>query len=69
MHHKIIDAVAPFSVSGGTAAAFVGAKAIVETVDWVETFRSEIEWRELPASRHGGGRDRGVFEAIKSRAI
>jgi hypothetical protein len=38
LHHKIIDAVAPFSVSGGTAAAFVGANAIVETVDWVETF-------------------------------
>jgi 2'-5' RNA ligase superfamily len=38
LHHKITDAVAPFSVSGGTAAAFVGAKAIAETVDWVETF-------------------------------
>ena len=38
LHHKITDAVAPFLVSGGTAAAFVGAKAIAETVDWVETF-------------------------------
>jgi hypothetical protein len=38
LHHKITDAVAPFSVSGGTAAAFVGAKAVAETVDWVETF-------------------------------
>jgi 2'-5' RNA ligase superfamily len=38
LHHKITDAVAPFSVSGGTAAAFVGANAIAETVDWVETF-------------------------------
>ena len=38
LHHKITDAVAPFSVSGGTAAAFVGAKAIAETVAWVETF-------------------------------
>jgi hypothetical protein len=38
LHHKITDAVAPFSVSGGTAAAFVGANAIAETVDWVRTF-------------------------------
>jgi hypothetical protein len=38
LHYKITDAVAPFSVSGGTAAAFIGAKAIAETVDWVETF-------------------------------
>jgi hypothetical protein len=28
LHHKIIDAVAPFSVSGGTAAAFVGHQAV-----------------------------------------
>lgn len=38
LHHKITDAVAPFSVSGGTAAAFADANAIAETVDWVETF-------------------------------
>ncbi len=38
LHQKIIDAVAPFSVSGGTAAAFVGAEANAETIGWVETF-------------------------------
>lgn len=38
LHHKMTDAVAPFSVSGGTPAAFVGAEAVVGTVDWVETF-------------------------------
>jgi hypothetical protein len=38
LHHKITDAVAPFSVSGGPPAAFVGADAIAGTVDWVETF-------------------------------
>src|SRR6476659_8003146 len=35
LHHKMTDAVAPFSVSGGTPAAFVGAEAVVGTVDWV----------------------------------
>jgi hypothetical protein len=38
LHNKITDAVAPFSVSGGTPAAFVGADAVAGTVDWVETF-------------------------------
>lgn len=38
LHQKIIDAVAPFSVSGGTAAAFVGAEANAETIGWVDTF-------------------------------
>jgi 2'-5' RNA ligase superfamily len=38
LHHKIADAVAPFSASGGTAAAFVGAKIEAGTIDWVETF-------------------------------
>jgi hypothetical protein len=38
LHHRITDAVAPFSVSGGTPAAFVGAEAVAGTVDWVETF-------------------------------
>jgi hypothetical protein len=38
LHHKITDAVAPFSASGGTPAAFVGAEAVAGTVDWVETF-------------------------------
>ena len=38
LHQKIIDAVKPFSVSGGTAAAFVGAEANTETIGWVETF-------------------------------
>ncbi len=38
LHQKIIDAVTPFSVSGGTAAAFVGAEANAETIGWVENF-------------------------------
>jgi 2'-5' RNA ligase len=38
LHQKVIDAVAPFSVSGGTAAAFVGADINPETIGWVETF-------------------------------
>jgi hypothetical protein len=38
LHNKITDVVAPFSVSGGTPAAFVGADAVAGTIDWVETF-------------------------------
>ena len=38
LHNKIIDVVAPFSVSGGTPVAFVGADAVAGTVAWVETF-------------------------------
>jgi hypothetical protein len=38
MHHKVIDAVTPFAVNGGTAAAFVGAEINPETIGWVETF-------------------------------
>ena len=38
LEEKIVDAVTPFSVSGGTAAAFVGADANAETVAYVETF-------------------------------
>jgi phosphoserine phosphatase len=38
LHQKVIDAVAPFSVSGGTAAAFVGTQINAETIGWVETF-------------------------------
>ncbi len=38
LHQKVIDAVEPFSVNGGTANAFVGAEANSETIGWVETF-------------------------------
>ena len=38
LHQKVIEAVTPFSVSGGSAAAFVGADANRETIGWVETF-------------------------------
>jgi len=38
LHQKVIDAVAPFSVSKGTAAAFVGTGINPETIGWVETF-------------------------------
>jgi 2'-5' RNA ligase superfamily len=37
-HEKIIAAVEPFSVSGGTAAAFVGDDANSDTIGWVEHF-------------------------------
>ena len=36
LHEKIIASVEPFSVSGGTAAAFVGDDANSETIGWVE---------------------------------
>jgi phosphoserine phosphatase len=38
LHQKVVDAIAPFSVSGGTAAAFVGAGINPETIGWVEAF-------------------------------
>jgi 2'-5' RNA ligase superfamily len=38
LHQRMSDAVAPSSVSGGTAAAFVGADANAETIGYVETF-------------------------------
>jgi phosphoserine phosphatase len=38
LHQKVLDAVAPFSVSGGTAAAFVGTEINSETIGWVEAF-------------------------------
>jgi hypothetical protein len=38
LHHKMADAVTPFSASGGTEAAFFQATAIAQTVEWVENF-------------------------------
>ena len=38
LHQKVIDALAPFSVSGGTGEAFVGTGINAETIGWVETF-------------------------------
>jgi hypothetical protein len=38
LHQKVVDAVAAFSLSGGTAAAFVGGDVNAETVAYVETF-------------------------------
>jgi hypothetical protein len=38
LHEKIIAAVEPFSVSGGTAADFVGDDANAETIGWVQNF-------------------------------
>jgi phosphoserine phosphatase len=38
LHQKVIDAMVPFSVNGGTAAAFVGNGINPETIGWVETF-------------------------------
>ena len=38
LHEKTIAAVEPFSVSGGTAAAFVGDDANSDTIGWVEHF-------------------------------
>jgi len=41
LHQKVIDAVAPFSVSNGNAAAFVGTEINAETINWVEHFIPE----------------------------
>jgi phosphoserine phosphatase len=41
LHQKVIDAVAPFSVSNGNAAAFVGTEINAETINWVEHFVPE----------------------------
>ncbi|MGA8488900.1 MAG: hypothetical protein WB711_00675 [Terriglobales bacterium] len=38
LHEKVIAAVEPFSVSGGTKAAFVGDDANSDTIGWVEHF-------------------------------
>lgn len=38
LHQKVIDAVEPFSVSGGTAEAFVGTEINADTIAWVEHF-------------------------------
>jgi hypothetical protein len=38
LHQKITDAVAPFSVGGGSPAAFADSKVAAGTVEWVETF-------------------------------
>jgi len=41
LHQKVIDVVAPFSVSNGSAAAFVGTGINAETIGWVEHFIPE----------------------------
>ena len=41
LHQKVIDAMAPFSVSGGTAEAFVGTEINAETIGYVEHFVPE----------------------------
>ncbi len=38
LQNDVTEALEPFSVSGGTAAAFVGGDANAETIGWVETF-------------------------------
>ncbi len=38
LHEAVIKAVEPFSVSGGTGAAFVGTNINAETIGWVEDF-------------------------------
>jgi hypothetical protein len=38
LDQKVIDAVEPFSVSGGTAKAFAGGDANPQTIAWVENF-------------------------------
>jgi phosphoserine phosphatase len=38
LHQKVIDALAPFSVRGGIAAAFIGTDINPETIGWVENF-------------------------------
>ena len=38
LHEAVIKAVEPFSVSGGTGAAFIGTDINAETIGWVEDF-------------------------------
>jgi hypothetical protein len=38
LQKKVIEAVAPFAVGSGTAAAFVGAEINTEAIGYVETF-------------------------------
>jgi 2'-5' RNA ligase len=38
LHEAVIKAVEPFSVSGGTGAAFVGTDINADTIGWVEDF-------------------------------
>jgi hypothetical protein len=38
LDEKVIDAVEPFSVNGGAAAAFVGTGINADTIGWVEDF-------------------------------
>jgi hypothetical protein len=38
LHQEITDAVVPFSVGGGSPAAFADPEVAAGTVDWVETF-------------------------------
>jgi len=38
LQQRVVDAVKPFAVTGGTAAAFAGGDANAETVAWVEGF-------------------------------
>jgi hypothetical protein len=38
LHQKVADAVGPFSVGGGSPAAFADSTVAAGTVEWVETF-------------------------------
>jgi hypothetical protein len=38
LHQKVTDVVVPFSVDGGSPAAFADSTVAAGTVDWVETF-------------------------------
>lgn len=38
LHRRVVEAVAPYAVDGGTAAAFANADANAETIGWVASF-------------------------------
>jgi len=68
LEEKIVDAVTPFSVSGGTAAAFVGADANAETIAYVETFVPKSSGTNH-SPRHGRRRSGSLREAAEDRAL
>ena len=67
LHEKIIGTVEPFSVSGGTAAAFVGGDANVETIGWVETFIPKSSGKDYIPHVTAGVASEGFVKQLKAQ--
>jgi 2'-5' RNA ligase superfamily len=67
LHEKIIGAVEPFSVSGGTAAAFVGGDANAETIGWVETFVPNSSGKDYIPHVTAGVATEGFVKQMKAQ--